>query len=237
MLNGYLEAELVASRVSASKMGFYVSLTGDSIAGAQYDGQDMDDYEPITEASPGTFDQLPAGVDFKTWDPDHPVNAFEAFTLAILRGVSSGFGRSYVSIANDLRSVSYSSIRKGDLEDRDNYRTLQTFSIEHFNQTVFERWLKMALTTQAVKLPLSKYDKFNSAVWQPRGWAWVDPLKEIKANVEAVKSKFKSMQDVAGEQGRDIGDVFEALQAEIKLAEKYGLDLNLLKEDSKNASA
>jgi lambda family phage portal protein len=228
MLGGYLEAELVASRVSASKMGFFSSTDGEG-----YIGDDLEDFSPISEASPGTFDQLPAGVDLKSWDPEHPVNAFEAFTLAILRGISSGFDRSYVSIANDLRSVSYSSIRKGDLEDRDHYRTLQTFCVEHFHQEIFERWLKMALLTQAVKLPDWKFDKFNAPVWRPRGWAWVDPLKEVKANIEAVSNGFKSMQDVAGEQGRDIADVFEALQAEVALAEQYGLSLDILKGEEK----
>jgi lambda family phage portal protein len=227
MLSGYFEAELVASRVGASKMGFFSSESGQG-----FQGDDMEDFEPIVEASPGTFDQLPAGVDLKTFDPDHPTSAFEAFTLAILRGISSGFDRSYVSIANDLRAVSYSSIRKGDLEDRDHYRTLQTFVVEHLHQEVFERWLKMALTAQAIRLPLAKFDKFNAAVWRPRGWAWVDPLKEVKANVEAVSNGFKSMQDVAGEQGRDIADVFEALQSEKLLASEYGLNLDLLKQDA-----
>jgi lambda family phage portal protein len=224
MLNGYLEAELVASRVGASKMGFF------SLTNTEYAGDDIEDYTPITEAAPGHFDQLPAGMDVKEWNPDHPATAFEAFTLAILRGISSGFDRSYVSIANDLRSVSYSSIRKGDLEDRDHYRTLQTFAIEHLHQEIFERWLKMALTTQAVKLPLSKFDKFNAAVWRPRGWAWVDPLKEVKASIAAVSGGFKSMQDVVGEQGRDIADVFESLQSEKLLAQQYGLNLDVLKD-------
>lgn len=223
MLNGYFEAELVASRVGASKMGFF------SQGSTEYAGDDLEDFTPISEASPGHFDQLPAGMEVKAWNPDHPATAFEAFTLAILRGISSGFDRSYVSIANDLRAVSYSSIRKGDLEDRDHYRTLQTFAIEHLHQEIFERWLKMALTTQAVKLPLPKFDKFNAAVWRPRGWAWVDPLKEVKANKEAVLGGFKSMQDVVGEQGRDISDVFESLQSEKQLAQQYGLNLDLLK--------
>lgn len=222
MLNGYLEAELVASRLGASKMGFFAS------SDSEYAGDDIEDFSPITEASPGTFDQLPAGTELKSWDPEHPTTAFEAFTLSILRGISSGFDRSYVSIANDLRAVSYSSIRKGDLEDRDHYRTLQTFAVEHLHQEVFERWLRMALTTQAVNLPYSKYDKFNAPIWRPRGWAWVDPLKEVKANIGAVQSGFKSMQDVAGEQGRDITEVFDALQTEKDLAEQYGLTLQIL---------
>jgi capsid protein len=105
---------------------------------------------------------------------------------------------------------------------------LQTFVVEHLYQEVFERWLRMALTTQAVNLPYSKYDKFNAPIWRPRGWAWVDPLKEVKANIGAVQSGFKSMQDVAGEQGRDITEVFDALQTEKDLAEQYGLTLQIL---------
>ena len=53
MLDGYMEAELVAARVGASKMGFFKS--GD---GTAYTGEDKTDTNnPIMSAEPGTFEQ------------------------------------------------------------------------------------------------------------------------------------------------------------------------------------
>ena len=68
LLNGYLEAEIVAARTAASKMGFFTSPDGDSYVG---DGED-EEYVPIMNAEAGTFEQLPSGMDFKSFDPDHP---------------------------------------------------------------------------------------------------------------------------------------------------------------------
>ena len=90
MLDGYEEAELVAARVGASAMGFITSPGGDG-----YMGDDLDNGTPIMSAEPGTFQQLPAGMDVKSFDPDHPTTAFSDFEKAILRGISSGLGVSY----------------------------------------------------------------------------------------------------------------------------------------------
>jgi lambda family phage portal protein len=221
MLGTYEENELVAAGVSASKMGFFTSADGE-----QYKGTDEDaDGNLITEAEPGLFEQLPAGVKFEAWDPQHPTTSFGAFIKAMLRGAASGIGVSYTTLSNDLEGVSYSSIRQGTLEERDMWRLMQTWMIEHFCTDIFESWLLMALTTQKIALPLSKFEKFNAPVWRPRGWSWVDPLKEVKSNIEAVNAGFMSAQDVASQQGQDIEDVYAQLALEETLRKKHGVKL------------
>lgn len=224
MLAGYEQAELVAARVGASKMGFFLEP-----AAEEYVGDDTEDeFNPITEADPGTFDRLPAGTDFKSWTPEHPVAAYEAFTLAILRGAASGLGVSYVGLSNDLRGVSYSSIRQGALDERDHWRMLQTWIVEHLVGPVFRNWLEMALTTQAVRLPIGKLAKFHAPIWRPRGWTWIDPLKEVKANTEAIQNNLKSLAAALAEQGIDIEDVLLDNQIATELAAGYGQTLSIL---------
>lgn len=224
-LQGYETSEAVAARIAASKMGFYKTPTGEEYEGDDYDEQ----LEPTAEAMPGMFEQMPAGWEFETWDPDHPVAAYEAYVLAVLRGAASGLGVSYVSLANDLRGVSYSSIRQGSLEERANYQMMQTWLVDHFTRRVFERWLGQALALGVVNLPLAKYDKFARVKWRPRGWPWVDPLKEVKANSEAVRHGMKTLQDVAGEsRGDDVEDIFLQLANERKLAQTHGHDFEIL---------
>lgn len=230
MLSGYEYSELIASRVSSSKMGFYIEPDGDA-----YMGDYEEDFSPVTEAEPGTFERLPYGTEFKSWDPEHPVAAYEAFVLAILRGIASGLGVSYVSLTNDLRSVSYSSIRQGALDERDFWRSLQTWLIEHFVGPVFKAWLQMTLTTGAVNLPMGKFRKFHNPVWRPRGWQWVDPLKEVRANIEAVKNNLRSLQGVVGEAGVDVEDILEDNKIAQELAAKYGTTLDILGGDNVKA--
>lgn len=219
MLDGYQEAELVAARVAASKMGFFTSPEGDGFVGDDYDQQ-----APIMDASPGTFTQLPQGMSFQAFDPSHPTTAFADFEKAILRSIASGLGVSYVSLANNLEGVSYSSIRQGTIEDRDHFKMLQQFMIDHFVDAVYREWLMMAISVGRINLPMTKYDLFaDNVIYRPRGFAWVDPQKEINASVTALNNGILSLQDIHSQYGRDTEEVFEQIDREGELADRYGI--------------
>ena len=223
MLHGYREAELVAARTGAAKMGFFTSPTGDGFSGDAYE----DTTTPIYDAEAGTFHQLPAGVDFKPFDPTHPTSAFADFEKSILRGIAGGLGVSYTSLANDLEGTSYSSIRQGALEERDFYRTLHRFMIDHFLDPLYRRWL--AHVTEFAVIPIfgqGKYEKFSSTfTFRPRGFQWVDPLKEINAAVVGLQNGILSHSDIAANYGRDANDTFQQIQRDSEDAARFGLDM------------
>ena len=223
MLGAYEQSELVSARVASAKMGFFTSPDGEG-----YMGEDViDNFTPIMEAEPGVFEQLPAGMSFQQFDPDHPTTAFKDFEKAMLRGISSGLNVSYASLSNDLESVNYSSIRQGSLDERDHWRSSQRWLIDHFCQPIYEAWLDESLARQAVPLPVRKRDKWLNVDWHPRGWQWIDPQKEVSANIDAVKNGFKSLADVMAEQGRDPVDTLSQLASEKEMAEAMGLNLQL----------
>jgi len=220
MLDGYEEATLVNARVAASKMGFFTSPEGDGFI-----GDDYDNHAPIMDASPGTFSQLPVGMDFKAFDPSSGTESFDEFEKAILRGIASGLGVSYVSLANNLEGVSYSSIRQGTIEDRDHFKMIQQFMIDQFIDPIYRAWLEMAITVGRINLPMGKYDLFaDQVIYRPRGFAWVDPAKEINASVTALNNGIVSLQDVHSQYGRDTEEIFEQINREAELADRYGID-------------
>ncbi len=220
MLEGYREAELVAARVSASKMGFYVENTPDG-----YVSNEDDDGNLIYEAEPGSFERLPQGLDFKAVDFQHPNSAFGDFNKAVLRGVASGLGVSYNTLANDLEGVNYSSIRAGLLDEREEYKTLQNYIIEHLCRPVFNAWLSQALLTDNLKLPAEKFEKFNAAEFRGRRWQWVDPLKDVQANITSIEAGLKSRRQVVNEMGGDFEDVIDDLREDQNLIESAGIVL------------
>lgn len=221
MLNAHREAELVASRMAASKMGFFTSETGEDVPADDYDNS-----VPVIDAEPGTFHQLPAGVDFKPFDPTHPATAFAEFQKGILRGTASGMGVSYASLSNDLEGTSYSSIRQGALEERDAYRDEQQFFREHFVLQVYAAWLNHVMDYGYIPIPATKYDKFfDASNFRARGWQWVDPQKEISAAVEAMQNGIMSLQDVSNQYGRDIEETFSQWQRDKEVADSFGLKL------------
>jgi lambda family phage portal protein len=223
MLHGYREAELVAARVGAAKMGFFTSPAGDGFTADGYE----DSFTPIYDAEAGTFHQLPAGVDFKAFDPTHPTSAFADFEKAILRGIAGGLGVSYTALANDLEGTSYSSIRQGALEERDFYKTQQRFVIEHFIDPIFRIWMRHVMDFALIPINgPGKFDKFALGIsWRARGFQWVDPLKEINAAVVGLQNGIISHTDIAATYGRDAEETFAQIQRDKEMAKIFGLTM------------
>lgn len=225
-LGAYEEAAVIAARVGAAKMGFFTTPDG----APPSDGDDEDDV-PFAEVEPGAFGSLPSGTEFTPFNPDYPHQMFGEFVRANLRGIASGMGVAYHALANDLTSVSFSSIRSGTLEERDQWMAIQSWFIEAFHEPVYREWLASALAFGQVRLPngsalsVAKIEKFRAHVWQPRRWQWVDPRADMEANVLAVEQGFKTRTQVCAELGVDFEDVLAQLKREQDKAEALGVEL------------
>ena len=218
-LNGWREASIVAARMGASKMGFFTSPSGDGFV-----ADDLDGNVPIIDAQPGTFHQLPQGVNFQSFDPQYPTSEFDSFNKSILKGISSALGVSYTSLANDLEATSYSSIRQGALEERDFYRSIQQVMIDHFVRPVYEAWLGAAMEVDSVFMPMATFDKFSTASeFRGRAWNWVDPMKEMNAAILGMKNGVLSLQDVAAQYGKDTEELLAEIQRDRDLMEQFGV--------------
>jgi len=218
-LEAYETAEVVAARLSSCKMGFYTK----SETGEGYQGETDAAGNLVQNAEPGTFEELPVGVDFKPFDPQHPSTAYGPFIKSCLRGIAAGLNVSYNSLANDLEGVNYSSIRAGLLEEREQWKAVQNWFVDHVVDPIFREWLQYALLAGAVDLPAAKLDKFTRVEWKPRRWTWVDPLKDTQANALAVQNGFKSRRGIIAEAGADVEDVFSEIAADGELAEGKGI--------------
>lgn len=221
MLDGYAEAELVAARTGAAKMGFFTKATPDG-----WTGQIDDDGNLPVDSSPGTIEELPAGVDFKSWDANHPNSGYGDFVKSCLRGVATSLGISYNALSNDLEGVNYSSIRAGLIEEREVWKAIQRMMIDHVLEPVFEAWLEVELLSGRLGLPFDKFFKFNAPEFRGRRWAWVDPKKDMEAAVLAMRNRIKPLRDIIAEAGDDIYDVLAKVKEDEELAASYGLKLD-----------
>ena len=218
-LDGWREASIVAARMGASKMGFFTSPSGDGFVADEMDGN-----VPYISAEPGSFHQLPTGVDLKTFDVGYPTSEFDSFHKAVLKGIASGLGISYASLANDLEATSYSSIRQGALEERDTYRNMQNFLIDQLIRPVFEAWLAAAMENNSFGIGINKYNKFaDSAEFRGRAWNWVDPQKEMNAAISGMKAGILSLQDVASQYGKDTEELLAQIQRDKALMDQFGV--------------
>jgi len=226
MLNGYEEAALVAARAGAGRMGFYQN-SGDQYYEGDTEGEDE---APVDEFEPGSMNVLPRGWDVKEFNTGWPNVDHGDYVKAVLRGIASGIGVSYNTLANDLEGVNFSSMRSGVLEDREEWKSAQAWLATHLCQPVFEVWLDRALALGRIMnkgqpFSMDRYDRFKRVSWQGRRWDWVDPLKDIQANETAIKNNLRSVSDVIREQGRDPDEVFAEIQRERERFEELGIEV------------
>jgi lambda family phage portal protein len=217
------EAEVIASRIAACKGTYLIPPEGDEEAGIE----DDELYPQTIEAiEPGMSQVTPPGWDVKTVDPQHPNANVVGFHKAMLRGVAAGLEVSYTSLAGDLESVNYSSIRAGLLDERDILRALQGNAVESFCRPVYRRWLNRAVFMGAIPgARPADIRRLQEPNWRPRGWAWVDPMKDVQATVLAINNGLDSHIDALAEQGEEFAHVMENLKKAKELAEKSGVNI------------
>ena len=233
-LAGYTEAEVIAARAEACRMGFITSPEEDAMQDGTEQGQ------PVTSFEPGKIERLLPGEEYTESKPTRPGGQFAPFVQAMLQSMAAGIGVSYATLSRDYSASNYSSSRLSLLDDRDNWRVLQTWMIENFHRPVFEEWLDMAVLSG--ELPLAGYEAapeaFRAVRWIPRGWAWVDPAKEMDAYKNAVRCGFTTLADVIASQGGDIEDVMQQRKRELQMAEDMDLvfDTDPSEVDNKGAA-
>ncbi len=221
--DGYVDAELYAARYGASVTD-YIKPPADSEGEGIPEPTAENPYPPgmVADMEAGTMRVLPPGYDVKSNDPKHPNTNFQQFWKAVMREIASGLEVSYCTLGNDLEGVNYSSIRAGLLEERDLWRGLQRWLIEHFCHRVFQHWLDVSMTTGAVKLSIRDRERVRDT-WRPRGWDWVDPLKDVQAAILAINNGLDSRTDYCDERGEVLEDVIVRLGKEKKLMQQEGI--------------
>lgn len=220
MLAMLQEAELVASRMAAAKGGFFeteVEMDPESPAGSKMSYS--------WEMEPGVWDQLPPGMKPHFVDPTHPNAAFGEFNRIVLHTIAAGLKTSYASLTGDLTSVNFSSIRAGTLQERDIWKRLQEREAMHTHRRVFLAWLPWALAMGQIDLSVRERRRYERHRWNPRGWPWVDPLKDMAAAEKAIGLGLDSRTRLAAEAGRDFEEIMEEQKREQEVAKKKGVEL------------
>ncbi len=233
MLQRFEEAVVVGARVAASKIT-YLKPNED------YAGEapgDEEDYYISQSLEPGTSELLPRGVDVESVDHSAIPMSFGEFSKSMLKGVASGImGADYVSMANDLEGVNYSSIRAGQLEQRSIFKGLQRFYIERCMEPQFEAWLNIQLFNPDLPLNSGKVSRLlheESYRFIGRGWTWVDPLKEVKANGEALDRRLTSARRIVAETlGEDYDDLLDEIAEDEQALEARGLSTPSMQQEA-----
>jgi len=231
MLHGFEESAVVAARVGASKVAVLTREDpGPSALESMADGKTSAGALQMSAES-GEIVELPAGYGLDSWNPEYPHANFDSFLKACMRGLASGLDVATHNLSGDMTDVNYSSARIAELSERDQWMVLQGWWVDSFLMPLYEDWLGSALLRKQITfeasgkpLPVDKFDRFyNASRFQPRTWAWVDPLKEVNASKELIAARLASRTQIAAGLGREWDDILAELEAEQKSLNAAGL--------------
>jgi len=220
-LDQYDDAELVRKKTAAMFAGFVLkNAPEDQMLG---ETATHSTGAALAGLEPGTLQVLLPGEDIKFSTPADVGASYETFMRVQLRSIAAGMGITYEQLTGDLTGVNYSSIRAGLLEFRRRCEQFQHQVIVHqFCRPVWQRWIEAALLSGTLPKQ-GDLAPYYDAKWIPPGFAWVDPLKDIKAQVMAVRAGFKSRAEVVSEQGYDAEAIDREMAAENARARELGL--------------
>ena len=227
-LDQYDDAELVRKKTAAMFAGFITRLAPED----NLMGEGAADASGVALAGmePGTMQILEPGEDVKFSQPADVGASYAEFLRMQFRAVAAAMGVTYEQLTGDLTQVNYSSIRAGLLEFRRRVESLQHGVIVHqLCRPIWRAWMEQAVLEGALVLPgfmrggARARRAYLAAKWIPQGWQWVDPQKEFKAMVTAIRAGLLSRSEAISSFGYDAEDVDREIAADNARADALGL--------------
>jgi lambda family phage portal protein len=183
-----------------------------------------------TEMEPGMIEYLTGNKSVSFAAPP-AAEGFKDYSQLGLRAISTGFDVSYEALTGDLGNVNFSSGRMGWVEF---YRQIKQWRSElyipHLCHGVFNWFL------EAAALDGRDIAGVRRSFTPPRR-EYIDPTKEVPAEIEAVRAGIKTPSEVVREQGRDFEEHLLEYKADLESMDKHGLKLEFDPRVSKSAAA
>jgi lambda family phage portal protein len=220
----YLDYELIGSRVRSAfavmilRAGglFKLPSTGDAADEKDDAGNDIDYLEG------GMVFHGKSGDDIKSAAPAIANTAFEPFVKLMLSGIARGMDVSYELVSRDLSQVTYLSARQGENQDRRHWEPQQESLNRALNQPVWRRFITDSMLAKQVPRRGERTD-FTSVDFIRPGWDWIDPGKDVAADILACQAGFMSPLEAIRRKGRDPKKVLQEMAQFKTWADELGL--------------
>lgn len=198
--------------------------------GEEYTGEESDDgtaQPPVIDTRRMSVNVLPPGYKMTMLKPEQPTQNHSAYVKTCLMDVATALDVPYFLLAGDMEAVNFSSSRVGLDDAREIWKGIQDFMAVHFCREVFHAWAYSAMVHGALKISARDFVEIRNPAWRARGWKYIDPTKDVAADLSKLENNLTTWTDVLNEQGIDLIDLLEKRKAEIELAAKYGIDLTV----------
>jgi lambda family phage portal protein len=210
------DAHLVRQKIAAMFAGIITDPDGSAA------GIDGNQKGSVLEGGlePGTLKTLQNGASIIFTDPPQVGDIMEFLKLQ-LRAVAAGLGLTYEQLTGDLSRVNYSSIRAGLIEFRRRIEAVQhSIFVFQFCRPVWQRFVLTEILTGRLT---GRLEDLLPVQWIAPGFAWVDPLKDVQAELAAIAGGLMSRRQAVAGRGYDVESVDAELAADKARADRHGL--------------
>lgn len=221
-LDAYDDAELERKR-TAALFAVFVTRSGIDDDDHPLEGgmpeTDLPSDDALANAialAPGAVVDLEPGEGIETAAPADVGGSYEMFQYRALTSIAAGFGVPYSVMTGDFNKANYSSERASQVAYRRRITQYQNqVLVYQFCRPVIQRWLTTSIISGAVSISASTFAeneiKYRRVKWVAPKWEWVDPLKDLQAEVLAMEKKLTSRSSII----RSMGDDPETVEEEI----------------------
>ena len=223
----YLDAETVAARIAACFSVFITTSTGAPGAAGRFVKTKDAEGKKLQSIRPGMIKYLAPGEEVQTANPSRGMANARDYISIQERLAGAGLGLSYELMSRDFNKASFSSARQGMLEDRKTFEPMQNFMASHLCGPVYREWLDLCVLAGVINIPdyAQNREKYQQCDWVTPGWAWIDPSKEVQADINALQNAGKTLSQWCAERGYDWREQLEQMALEKETAEALGLKL------------
>ncbi len=184
-----------------------------------------DDGALIEELENGIIEYLQPGEKVDLASNPRPNSAFTPFAQFLLKMLSAGTGVPYELLTSDYQGLNYSVSRTVRNDFKKFLDPIIARHVFQWCQPVQRAWMDSAV--MAGRFPFRTYftdpRPFWESYWQAPGMPAVDPLKETKADIDAMINNLRSPQEIVTMRGRDLEDIYKEIAEAKRLREKYGI--------------
>lgn len=202
----YEESERIAAKIAASMAGFIKKGTPDLYTPP--DNADGTTAPRPLRFQPGMiFDDLMPGEEIGTIDTSRPNTNMQHHRDGQLRAAAAGLGVSYSSISRNYNGT-WSAQRQELVEQWANYAVLAEEFTSQFVRPVWERFVRLAVLSGAVKVPADIDEgSLDDALFIAQQMPWIDPKKEADAFETLEANAWMSGPEIIRRRGANPRDV------------------------------
>ncbi|WP_169709482.1 phage portal protein [Deferrisoma camini] len=229
-LRDVIENEVGAAQLASRWVAFVYSLDPGSIfPGAQRETAADGSERVVQEVEGGLVELLRPGEKVEFASYNRPAESFGLFVKFVLRTVAATIGTSYDLLAADYSEHNYSSLRVSRSDLTKQLRPVITRHVRQFCQPLFHAFLEWAVLSGRLDLPGYWRNPwaYRRVEWMPPGQEPIDPLREIKADVEALRAGLIAPQQIVARRGWDLEEVYAQIAEARRMAEEAGIELDL----------